>query len=369
MPDVIPEERIRAAYRARACAAGIACGAQIFSVGAGLLIPVCLNAAYLAALPALIPCAITAFCARRHLASGKSAGRQPIGKALLILLSLMLLFCCASLLCAAVVFTQQTLLPQAHLTTCLMLTLCAAFLCALPTGTGVSRLAFALRFPLPCALLLFAVLSLSPDSPTGFFPLLGSGVKPLMLGMLCGLSSCAPALILFLPPEELTKSCAPPAAVPNAGFFVGRVLAGGLVGVLMLLALSLCEPYELLSEQSVWGMRMMILSSSRPREGIIPNAAGHRAAVCAADWRGEPALHGGAEPENRIPAPAPKPAALCAGSAGIAPSVRRMGNGMGAVCVAVPADSAGHFLAAFRKDVKQPCQGASVCSYRCCFSA
>ena len=188
---------------------------------------------------------------------------------LLILLSLILLFCCASLLCAAVVFTQQTLLPQAHLTTCLMLTLGAAFLCALPTGTGVSRLAFALRFPLPCALLLFALLSLSPDSPTGFFPLLGSGGRPLMLGMLCGLSSCAPALILFLPPEELTKSCAPPAAVPNAGFFVGRVLAGGLVGVLMLLALSLCEPYELLSEQSVWGMRMMILSSSRPREGII----------------------------------------------------------------------------------------------------
>ena len=181
----------------------------------------------------------------------------------------MLLFCCASLLCAAVVFTQQTLLPQAHLTTCLMLTLGAAFFCALPTGTGVSRLAFALRFPLPCALLLFAALSLSSDSPTGFFPLLGSGVKPLMLGMLCGLSSCAPALILFLPPEELTKSCAPPAAVPNAGFFVGRVLAGGLVGVLMLLALSLCEPYELLSEQRVWGMRMMILSSSRPREGIV----------------------------------------------------------------------------------------------------
>lgn len=269
MPDVMPEERIRAAYRARACAAGIACGAQIFSVGAGLLIPVCLNAAYLAALPALIPCAIIAFCARRHLASGRPAGRQPVGKALLILLSLMLLFCCASLLCAAVVFTQQTLLPQAHLTTCLMLTLCAAFLCALPTGTGVSRLAFALRFPLSCALLLFALLSLSPDSPTGFFPLLGSGGRPLMLGVLCGLSSCVPALILFLPPEELTKSCAPPAAVPNAGFFVGRVLAGGLVGVLMLLALSLCEPYELLSEQSVWGMRMMILSSSRPREGII----------------------------------------------------------------------------------------------------
>ena len=269
MPDVIPEERIRAAYRARACAAGIACGAQIFSVGAGLLIPVCLNAAYLAALPALIPCAITAFCARRHLASGKSAGRQPIGKALLILLSLMLLFCCASLLCAAVVFTQQTLLPQAHLTTCLMLTLGAAFLCALPTGTGVSRVAFALRFLLPGALILFSVLSLSSDSPSGLFPLLGSGVKPLTLGMLCGLSACSPVLMLLLPPEELTDEYAPPAAVPGAAFFIGRVLLGGLVGVLMLLALSLCGTYELLSEQSVWGARMMILSSSRPREGII----------------------------------------------------------------------------------------------------
>ena len=265
----MPEERIRAAYRARACTAGIACGAQIFSVGAGLLIPVCLNAAYLAALPALIPCAIVAFCAQRHLASGRPAGRQPIGKALLILLSLMLLFCCASLLCAAVVFTQQTLLPQAHLTTCLMLTLGAAFLCALPTGTGVSRVAFALRFLLPGALILFSALSLSSDSPSGLFPLLGSGVKPLTLGMLCGLSSCAPALILFLPPEELTKSYAPPAAVPDAAFFIGRVLLGGLVGVLMLLALSLCGTYELLSEQSVWGARMMILSSSRPREGII----------------------------------------------------------------------------------------------------
>ena len=39
--------------------------------------------------------------------------------------------------------------------------------------------------------------------------------------------------------------------------------------LLMLLALSLCETYELLSEQSVWGARMMILSNSRPREGII----------------------------------------------------------------------------------------------------
>lgn len=264
MPDVMLEERIRAAYRVRACAAGIACGAQIFVVGAGLLIPISLNAAYLAALPALILCAPAAFFVRKRLVQGR-----PLGKTPLLLLCLMLLFSCTVLLCAAVVFTQQTLLPQAHLTTCLMLTLAAAFLCALPTGTGVSRVAFALRFLLPGALILFSALSLSPDSPVGLFPLLGSGVRPLMLGMLCGLSSCTPIWMLLLPPEELPDGYAPPTAVPNAGFFIGRVLLGGLVGILMLLALSLCGTYELLSEQSVWGARMVILSSSRPREGLI----------------------------------------------------------------------------------------------------
>ena len=54
MQDRSIEQRTRAAYRARACAAGVACGAQIFAVGTGLTVPLALNAAYGAAVPALL---------------------------------------------------------------------------------------------------------------------------------------------------------------------------------------------------------------------------------------------------------------------------------------------------------------------------
>ena len=60
-----------------------------------------------------------------------------------------------------------------------------------------------------------------------------------------------------------------PAPMPKAGFFALRVVLGGLFGVLMLAALSLCNPYALLRDQHVWGARMTILSSARPREGLV----------------------------------------------------------------------------------------------------
>ena len=71
--------------------------------------------------------------------------------------------------------------------------------------------------------------------------------------------------MLFLPPQALET----PAPVPKAGFFALRVVLGGLFGVLTLAALSLCNPYELLRGQHVWGARMTILSSARPREGLV----------------------------------------------------------------------------------------------------
>ena len=71
--------------------------------------------------------------------------------------------------------------------------------------------------------------------------------------------------MLFLPPQALET----PAPVPKAGFFALRVVLGGLFGVLTLAALSLCNPYELLRDQHVWGARMTILSSARPREGLV----------------------------------------------------------------------------------------------------
>lgn len=258
MQDERIEQRVRAAYRARACAAGVACGAQIFAVGTGLMLPLALNAAYWAAVPALLLSGVIG------LAAPKRLSKAP-GSAFYAVLALSLLVCCALLLAAGATLAQQTLLPNGHLLTCLMLTLGFCLLAARPGGTGVCRAAFALRLLLPVALAVFAGFSLSSASAAGLFPLLGAGVRPLLLAALLGLSAGSPALMLFLPPQELET----PAPVPKAGFFALRVVLGGLFGVLTLAALSLCNPYALLRGQHVWGARMTILSSARPREGLV----------------------------------------------------------------------------------------------------
>ena len=225
MQDERSEQRVRAAYRARACAAGIACGAQIFAVGTGLLLPLALNAAYWAAVPALLLGGVIG------LAAPKRLSKAP-GSAFCAVLALSLLVCGALLLGAGATLAQQTLLPNGHLLTCLMLTLGFCLLAARPGGTGVCRVAFALRLLLPVALVVFAGFSLSSASAAGLFPLLGAGVRPLLLAALLGLSAGSPALMLFLPPQELD----PPAPVPKAGFFALRVVLGGLFGVLTLAA-------------------------------------------------------------------------------------------------------------------------------------
>ena len=232
------EQRTRAAYRARACAAGVACGAQIFAVGTGLTVPLALNAAYGAAVPALLLGGAIGLAAPKRLSKAPAAGAT---------------------------LAQQTLLPNGRLLTCLMLTLSFALLCALSSGTGVCRVAFALRWLLPAALAVFAGLSLSSCSMAGLFPLLGAGVRSLGLSALLSLSACSPALMLFLPPQELET----PAPVPKGGFFALRVGLGGLLGALMLAALALCNPYEIIQGQHVWGARMLILASARPREGLV----------------------------------------------------------------------------------------------------
>lgn len=127
------------------------------------------------------------------------------------------------------------------------------------------RVAFALRWLLPAALAVFAGLSLSSCSMAGLFPLLGAGIRSLGLSALLSLSACSPALMLFLPPQELET----PAPVPKGGFFALRIGLGGLLGALMLAALALCNPYEIIQGQHVWGARMLILASARPREGLV----------------------------------------------------------------------------------------------------
>mgnify|MGYP002534828641 CR=1 FL=1 len=98
----------------------------------------------------------------------------------------------ALLLAAGATLAQQTLLPNGHLLTCLMLTLGFCLLAARPGGTGVCRVAFALRLLLPVALVVFAGFSLSSASAAGLFPLLGAGVRPLLLAALLGLSAGSP---------------------------------------------------------------------------------------------------------------------------------------------------------------------------------
>ena len=95
MQDERIEQRVRAAYRARACAAGIACGAQIFAVGTGLLLPFALNAAYWAAVPALLLSGVIGLAAPRRLS------KSP-GSAFCAVLALSLLVCGALLLAGGV---------------------------------------------------------------------------------------------------------------------------------------------------------------------------------------------------------------------------------------------------------------------------
>ena len=130
MQDERIEQRVRAAYRARACAAGVACGAQIFAVGTGLLLPLALNAAYWAAVPALLLSGVIGLAAPRRLSKAP-------GSAFCAVLALSLLVCGALLLAAGATLAQQTLLPNGHLLTCLMLTLGFCLLAARLCDTGL----------------------------------------------------------------------------------------------------------------------------------------------------------------------------------------------------------------------------------------
>ena len=256
--------RVRAAFRARATAAAVALGAQIFATGTGLGVTLSLNAAYLGAMPCLLLGVIIAAAARRHLA--KSLGKDGAVRLgiLRAMLCLLLLSCSALLLSATAVFASQVLLAQAKVFAVVVLTFAGAVICALSGGTGIARLAFAMRFVLPLGLAVFTLQALSPDFLAGLFPWLGTGTRPLALCALCLLGASAPVALLFLPPPECADAC----ALPGAWFFVWRVLLGGACGVLMLLAVSLCNTYETLAGLRVWGERMHIVSSSQPREGI-----------------------------------------------------------------------------------------------------
>lgn len=272
--DDVTARRVRASLRARACAAAAATGAMVFAMGTGLLLPLALNAAWLAAMPGVALSMLLAARAPQALRTHaqQAEEKRPAGRILAALLALTLLGGCVLLLAALASLAQQSLLPQAQTSFAMVCSLLGAGLCALSGGAGVCRLAFALRWALPLLLLALAAGPVSTQPVSGLFPLLGMGTGPLLLGALCGLSAAAPALMLMLPPPELTQEQLAACPPPKAGFFARRVACGALLGAAMLLALSLCAPYETLRGLSVWGARMRLICAGAPGGGLSRTA-------------------------------------------------------------------------------------------------
>lgn len=260
-----PSARIRASWRIRACSAGFCTGAQVFLAGAGAASPVCLNAVWLAALCALPVSAAAAAVCRRALLSGFREADSSAEKLLQGLLCaafvVNLLFVTASLIS----LSEQSLLPQARSALSTALTLAAVILCALSGETGVARLCFAVRVFLPALLFVLCGISL-PLKMTGLYPLLGPGALRTGAGCLCMLGSAFPVLILLYPPKELRREDWDAAYLPDTWFFVWRAVLGAALGAALLLAVTLGSTYQS-AAPDVWGKRLLIFSSGRPREG------------------------------------------------------------------------------------------------------
>ena len=268
MPNTVFEQRVRAAWRARAAAAGLSCGAMIFCAGAGIAVPVSLNAAALSALSALALSALVAIRAQRIL-------RRPVEKTgalprvLFAILSLTLALSCTYIAAAQVNLAERTLLTQARVGWISAVTLAGVGFLALSGGTALSRACFSVRRVLPVLLVLLGAKALKRGKLVGLFPVLGAGAGPLALSSLCMLCAAAPVLLLLCPSDEEDGGSA---LVPPARFFVLRVLVGGGVGAILLLSLVLCNTYDTLIFRTNWGERMMVTCAHEPRLGVLQMA-------------------------------------------------------------------------------------------------
>lgn len=259
-------QRIRAAWRMRACAAGMAAGAQVFLLGTGVARPLCLNAAWIAGLAAIPACALTAVACRRALMHrrGKRLCRWLHG-----LLALSFSVDAAFAAAALASLAEQSLLPQTPAVHSLLMTCVAIAVCVLPGSAGCVRLAFALRFALPVLLALLCVPVLVPAGGRGLFPILGTGAAQAFLGAGVMLGAAFPVLMLLYPPPEIRDMADWEAyAVPDTAFFVRRVLLGTACGAALLLAVTLGGTYESMAAQYTWGERLMIAAGSRPSAGL-----------------------------------------------------------------------------------------------------
>jgi len=263
--QTVAEYRVRESWRARACAAGLSVGAQVFLFGTGVAMPLALSSAWIAALPVLpFSAAATALCRRR------AENGRALSKPACLLLALTLLLNAVFALSALVGFAEQTLLEQARVLVSIIVTVTAVFLCALSGVNGISRLCFALRWALPALIAVLILASVPMEVPVGLFPIFGPGGAALGWAALCMLGAASPVVMLLLPPPDPAQAggAAKDCPAPKTGFFVRRVLLGAGAGVLFLLAACVCTTYESIGESAAWGMRMRIVASDQPHEGI-----------------------------------------------------------------------------------------------------
>lgn len=260
------ERRAIAAWNARACAAAISAGAQVFLFGTGIAMPLCLSSAWIASLAALPAAAIIVIAchrAMRRRPAGKPFSR-PAATLFSLAFFLSALFSTASLISLA----EQTLLPQARTLLSAAVTALFLLLAALSAGTGAGRLCYALRFALPSALFALAAVSLPLPGIDGLFPLLGAGKTPLLAASLCMPAAAVPAMIILLPPPEIPDPLRSETALPGTGFFLCRILAGMGAGALLVTLLCAGSTYASIAGMDVWGERLRIASSAKPHEGF-----------------------------------------------------------------------------------------------------
>ena len=259
------EDRVRGAWRVHAAVTGVMFGAALYALAALAAIPLCLTSAYLAAFPAILAAAAGACLARRALLC-----RESKPKLVLVLSALSLLAVSAFFLWAVVSLARETLLPLARGSFIAAVSAGFLLLCTLGGAKGAAQLTFAQRFFLPALLLALSVKALQTGDSTGLFPILGMGVRPTALASALVLPAVLAVSGLAVPPASLARldETAYRASVPGAGFFILRLLAGGAVAALLLMALSLGNTYEGLASLRSWGERMIILSYGAPREGM-----------------------------------------------------------------------------------------------------
>lgn len=261
------KRRIHAAWRTRACAAGLCMGTQIFLAGCAVGMPLALSSAWLAAIPALPFGAWLVMRCHRALLQPAPAGIRLRIRSFALFAAL--LGCAAFALASMTGFAAQTLTQQARALWIETTTILAAVLCARSSGTGAARLCFALRYALPALVLGLSVAALPLRVPSGLFPILGAGAGPLGLAALSMLFGAAPALMLMLPPPELDEIQARNEEIPDLRFFLVRVLPGALVGICALFLTSACTTYESIAQSSEWGARLRMAAGSQPHEGML----------------------------------------------------------------------------------------------------